>query len=53
MIEPMGSTKIEVVKQLRAEFPDLEMTLVWDGAPYHRSGEVKTAISEFNGTDLS
>ena len=21
------------------------MTLIWDGAPYHRSGEVKTAIA--------
>ncbi len=41
-----GLNSIEVVKQLRAEFPALEMTLVWDGAPYHRSGEVKTAIAE-------
>jgi hypothetical protein len=26
---------IDVLKQLRVEFPDLKMTLVWDGAPYH------------------
>ncbi len=36
---------IEVLKQLRAEFPEMEMTLIWDGAPYHRSGAVKTAIA--------
>lgn len=41
-----GVNSIEVVKQLRAEFPALEMTLVWDGAPYHRSGQVKTALAE-------
>ncbi len=41
-----GLNSIEVLKQLRAEFPEIEMTLVWDGAPYHRSGEVKTALAE-------
>jgi len=28
---------IDVLKQLRVEFPDLKMTLVWDGAPYPKS----------------
>ena len=42
----MDKGSIEVLKQLRAEFPALEMTLIWDGASYHRSGEVKTAAAE-------
>ncbi len=41
-----GLNCIEVLKQLRAEFPALEITLIWDGAPYHRSGEVKTAAAD-------
>lgn len=41
-----GLNSIEVLKQIRAEFPDIEITLIWDGAPYHRSGEVKTAASD-------
>ena len=41
-----GLNSIEVLKQIRAECPDIEITLIWDGAPYHRSGEVKTAASD-------
>lgn len=36
---------IDVLKQLRVEFPDLKMTLVWDGAPYHRAQAVAQAAS--------
>lgn len=43
-----GLNSIEVLKQLRAEFPEMDMTLIWDGAPYHRSGAVKTAIADLD-----
>ena len=33
-------TTIEVLKQLRCEFPEREMTVIWDGVPYHRTNEV-------------
>ena len=36
---------IDVLKQLRVEFPDVKMTLVWDGTPYHRVQEVAQAAS--------
>ena len=43
-----GLNSIEVLQQIRAEFPDIEMTLIWDGAPYHRSGAVKAAADDLN-----
>ena len=36
-----GFNTIDVLKRLRVEFPDMAMTVVWDGAPYHRKHEVK------------
>ena len=36
---------IDVLKKLRIEFPDLKMTVVWDGAPYHRAKLVQKAAS--------
>lgn len=36
---------IEVLKQLRVEFPDLTMTVIWDGVPYHRATSVILAAS--------
>ena len=39
---------IDVLTKLRAEFPFSEITVVWDGAPYHRAGLVKQAASEMN-----
>ena len=36
-----GLNTIEVLSRIRAEFPDLKMTAIWDGAPYHRSQVVK------------
>ncbi|MBE9039172.1 IS630 family transposase [aff. Roholtiella sp. LEGE 12411] len=35
---------IDVLKHLRTEFPERDMTLIWDGAPYHRSQTVKEAL---------
>ena len=39
---------IDVLKKLRVEFPDLKMTVVWDGAPYHRAKLVQDAASALN-----
>jgi transposase len=36
-----GLNTIEVLQQIRAEFPERSMTTIWDGAPYHRSQLVK------------
>ena len=36
---------IDVLKKLRAEFPDQKITVVWDGAPYHRAELVKEIAS--------
>ncbi len=35
---------IDVLKQLRTEFPDQQINLIWDGAPYHRAQSVKQAL---------
>ena len=35
---------IEVLKNLRSEFHDPEITVIWDGAPYHRARAVKEAL---------
>ncbi len=40
-----GLNTIDVLKQLRVEFPDRELVLIWDGASYHRSALVKQAAS--------
>ena len=34
---------IDVLKQLRVEFPETAITLIWDGAPYHRAQHVREA----------
>ncbi len=36
---------IDVLKKLQTEFPDQKITIVWDGAPYHRAALVKEAAS--------
>ena len=36
---------IDVLKKLRVEFPETSMTVVWDGAPYHRAKIVQKAAS--------
>ena len=38
---------IDVLKKLRVEFPDLKITVVWDGASYHRAELVKTCSIRF------
>lgn len=35
-----------MLKQLRVEFPDLPMKVIWDGASYHRAKTVQIAADE-------
>lgn len=41
-----GLNSINLLEKIRAEFPNTEMTLIWDGAPYHRSGVVINAAAD-------
>jgi transposase len=43
-----GLNTIEVLKQIRAEFPERTMTMIWDGAPYHRSQLVRDEAQTLN-----
>jgi transposase len=36
-----GEHTIEVLRRLRAEFPDEALIVLWDGAPYHRAQAVR------------
>jgi transposase len=36
-----GEHTIDVLRRLRAEVPDARLTLIWDGAPYHRANAVR------------
>ena len=40
-----GANTIDVLKWLRAQYPDRKITVIWDGAPYHRSGIVIAAAA--------
>jgi transposase len=37
---------IDMLKQLRVEFPDLPMKVIWDGASYHRAKTVHRAAAD-------
>lgn len=43
-----GTHTIEVFHWLRQTFPTPQMTVIWDGAPYHRSREVQAAAKELD-----
>jgi transposase len=38
-----GKHTIDVLRRLRAEFPDEALIVLWDGAPYHRAQAVREA----------
>src|SRR3954449_8138059 len=38
-----GDHTIEVLRRLRAEWPDRKLIVLWDGAPYHRAQAVREA----------
>jgi transposase len=41
-----GAHTVEVLRRLRAEFPDEALIVLWDGAPYHRATAVRAAASD-------
>ena len=40
-----GEHTIAVLRRLRAEHPERELIVLWDGAPYHRAGTVREAAA--------
>ena len=46
-----GEHTIDVLRRLRAAFPDEALIVLWDGAPYHRAQAVREVASEL-GIDL-
>ena len=45
-----GDHTIEVLRRLRAEFPNEALIVLWDGAPYHRAKTVREAARALNIT---
>jgi transposase len=43
-----GLNTIDILARLRTEFPARQMTIIWDGAPYHRSQVVKDQAQALN-----
>ena len=44
---------IAVLKQLRIEFPDIPITVIWDQCPYHRASAVRLAANALNLVNFS
>jgi transposase len=40
-----GEHTTEVLRRLRAEYPDRKLTIIWDGASYHRANAVRAAAA--------
>jgi transposase len=45
-----GEHTIEVLRRLRAAFPNEALIVLWDGAPYHRAKSVREAATALNIT---
>jgi transposase len=45
-----GEHTIEVLRRLRAAFPNETLIVLWDGAPYHRAQAVREAATALNIT---
>jgi transposase len=43
-----GGYTVEYLKYLMSQCPDQRIALIWDGAKYHRSEEVKTFLASVN-----
>ena len=43
-----GENTVDVFKKIKAEFPDENITLIWDGAPYHRGELVMKTAEDLN-----
>ncbi len=46
--EGNSSNTIEFIKYLRSQYPGKRIALIWDGASYHRSDEVKAFLTSVN-----
>src|SRR3954470_12733848 len=40
-----GAASAEVLRRLRAAFPNAALTVLWEGAPYHRARAVREAAT--------
>jgi transposase len=40
-----GEHTVDVLRRLRAEWPDRQLIVLWDGAPYHRAALVREAVA--------
>jgi transposase len=47
-----GEDTIDVLRRLRAEVPERELIVLWDGAPYHRANAVREVASDL-GIELA
>ena len=45
-----GEHTIDVLRRLRAEIPDGKLSVIWDGAPYHRAKAVGSAAASLGIT---
>jgi transposase len=43
-----GEMTVEYLNYLIRQLPDIQIVLIWDGAPYHRSDLVKTLLKSVN-----
>jgi transposase len=43
-----GEMTVEYLNYLIRQLPDIQIVLIWDGAPYHRSNLVKTLLKSVN-----
>jgi len=43
-----SETTIDVLEKIRADLPDENISIIWDGASYHRSGLVQDAAERLN-----
>ena len=44
-----GENTVNFVRQLQARNPQAKILLIWDGATYHRGGEMKKFLFQVNG----
>jgi transposase len=49
-LQANGDNTVDVLKKIRNEFPDEDITLIWDGASYHRGEKVIHAIEKLDIT---
>jgi len=43
-----GKNTVDFIKKLRDAYTDAKLLIIWDGASYHRSSEIKDYLNEVN-----